>query len=294
MNVLKDMNNALEYIEENLEDDLDMAEIANIARCSEFHFKKMFSYLSGITLLEYIRRRRLTMAGFELKNPKMKVIDVAIKYGYHSPDAFARAFHQLHGINPSEVNEKGRSLKAFPRMTFQFTIKGGDAMDYRIEEKEAFNLVGIKERIPLVYKGENPAITEMVRQLTENVYVKLDSLANVEPYGVYHASFNFTDRENEENAQLDHLIGVATTKKDWHGLYGYNVSARTWAIVTVSDHAPETIQNTWGRIYSEWLPSSNYEVAEGPEILLFAESIDNKNSHQHTEIWIPVQKMKQS
>jgi AraC family transcriptional regulator len=287
MNLLKHMNDALTYIEENLENDIDMAEIAKIARCSEFHFKKMFSYLAGITLLEYVRRRRLTMAGFELKGQHMKVIDVAIKFGYHSPDSFAKAFYQLHGINPSEVNKTGKSLKSFPRMTFQLTITGGSELNYRIEKKEAFTIVGIKERIPLVYKGENPAITEMLTKITGDVYSKLKSLANVEPLGGYSASFNIRERENEEKAELDHLIGVATTKKDLLGLDSLHVAASTWVIFTVLGN-PANIQEVWGRIYTEWFPSSNYQVVEGSEIL-FTDR-DSSSPNYKSEIWIPVEK----
>jgi len=287
MNLLKYMNDALTYIEKNLENDINMAKVAKIARCSEFHFKKMFSYLAGITFLEYVRRRRLTMAGFDLKSQHMKVIDVAIKYGYHSPDSFAKAFYQLHGINPSEVNTTGKSLKSFPRMTFQLSITGGSELNYRIEKKEAFTIVGIKERIPLVYKGENPAITEMLTKLTGDVYSKLKSLANVEPLGGYSASYNIMERENEEKAELDHLIGVATTKKDLLGLGSLHVAATTWAIFTVLGN-PANIQEIWGRIYTEWFPSSNYQVVEGPEILFT--DWDTNGSNYKGEIWIPVEK----
>jgi len=286
MNLLKDMNDALTYMEMNLENDIDMDKVAKIARCSEFHFKKMFFYLAGITFLEYVRRRRLTMAGFDLKSQRMKVIDVAIKYGYHSPDSFAKAFYQLHGINPSEVNAPGKSLKSFPRMNFQLTITGGSELIYRIETKEAFTIAGIKERIPLVYKGENPAITEMLTKLTDDVYAKLKSLANVEPLGGYSASFNMMERENEEEAELDHLIGVATTKEDLLGLSSLHVAASTWAIFTVFGN-PACIQDTWGHIYSEWFPSSNYQVVKGPEIL-FTDRNANSSNHKG-EIWIPVE-----
>ncbi|NOU75481.1 helix-turn-helix domain-containing protein [Paenibacillus sp. LMG 31458] len=288
MDLLKDMNDALTYIEKNLENEIDMAEVAKIARCSEFHFKKMFSYLADITLLEYIRRRRLTMAGFELKGQHRKVIDVAIKYGYHSPDSFTKAFYQLHGVNPSEVNKTGKSLKSFPRMTFQLTITGGSELNYRIEKKEAFTIVGIKETIPLVYKGENPFITEMLTKITDEVYSKLKALSNVEPLGGYNASFHFRERENEEKAKLDHLIGVATTKKDLLGLDSIDVAPSTWAIFTVLG-SPRRIQEVWGQIYAEWFPSSNYQVVEGPEIL-FTENKDTGNTGYKSEIWIPVYK----
>lgn len=290
MDLLKDMNDALTYIEKNLENEIDMAEVAKIARCSEFHFKKMFSYLAGITLLEYIRRRRLTMAGFELKGQHRKVIDVAIKYGYHSPDSFAKAFYQLHGVNPSEVNKTGKSLKSFPRMTFQLTITGGSELNYRIDKKEAFTIVGIKETIPLVYKGENLAITEMLTKITDEVYSKLKSLANVEPLGGYNASVHFSERENEEKAKLDHLIGVATTKKDLLGLDSIDVAPSTWAIFPVLG-SPGRIQEVWGQIYAEWFPSSNYQVVEGPEIL-FTENKNTGSPGYKSEIWIPVYKSK--
>ena len=132
MNLLRNMNGALQYIEENLTNNVDFREVARRAFCSEYHFKRMFSFLAGITLSEYIRRRRLTLAAFELKNSNMKVIDIAIKYQYNSPDSFTRAFQNLHGITPSEAKRNGHSLKAYPRMTFALQIKGGNEVNYRI------------------------------------------------------------------------------------------------------------------------------------------------------------------
>lgn len=118
MDLLKSMNRALQYIEENLTHDIDFKEAAKLAFCSEYHFKRMFSFLAGISLSEYIRRRRLTLAAFELKDSHAKVIDIAIKYGYNSPDSFTRAFQNLHGVNPSKARLNGHSLKAYPKMTF--------------------------------------------------------------------------------------------------------------------------------------------------------------------------------
>src|SRR5690606_32308608 len=121
--------------------DIDFKEVARQAQCSEYHFSRMFSFLSGVTLSEYIRRRRLTLAAFELQTGEMKIIDAAVKYGYKSADAFARAFQTLHGISPSAAKSRGSSLTAYPRMTFQLTIQGGSAMNYRIVEKEPFRIV---------------------------------------------------------------------------------------------------------------------------------------------------------
>ena len=132
---LRNMNNALAYIEEHLTDDIDYREVSKIACCSEYHFKRMFSFLSGIGLSEYIRRRRLTLAALDLKDTKLRIIDVAVKYGYGSEDSFSRAFYSMHGILPSEARSENTQLKAYPRMAFQLSIKGGCEMNYRIVEK---------------------------------------------------------------------------------------------------------------------------------------------------------------
>jgi len=153
MDSLTSMNNAMQYIEEHLTDDIDYSEVSKIACCSEYHFKRMFSFLSGIGLSEYIRRRRLTLAALDLKDTNLRIIDVAVKYGYDSADAFSRAFHSMHGILPSEARSENTQLKAYPRMTFQLSIKGGCEMNYRIVEKGPFKLVGIKKRVPIIFKG---------------------------------------------------------------------------------------------------------------------------------------------
>ncbi|MEJ9312903.1 AraC family transcriptional regulator [Priestia megaterium] len=289
MDLLRNMNRALHYIEENLTNDIDFREVARLALCSEYHFKRMFSFLAGITLSEYIRRRRLTFAAFELKDSNIKVIDVAIKYNYSSPDSFTRAFQNLHGITPSEAKKNGSSLKAFPKMTFQLSIKGGNEMNYRIEEKEAFHIVGITERVPIVFHGVNPKIAAMWESLNDETVRKLKELSNVTPLGLLSASLNFSEGRMEEKGQLDHYIGVATTKDCPDHLVQLEVPAGTWAVFEAVGPFPETLQNVWGRIYSEWFPSSNYEQVEGPEILWN----EHKNVTSPTfksEIWIPVLK----
>ncbi|GAA0492629.1 hypothetical protein GCM10008986_18750 [Salinibacillus aidingensis] len=121
MDLLKSMNDAMSYIEANLTKEIDFKEVARIAQCSEYHFKRMFSFLAGITLSEYIRSRRLSLAAFELTNTNLKIIDIAVEFGYNSPDSFARAFQNLHGVTPLEARNNGQQLKAFPPMTFQLS-----------------------------------------------------------------------------------------------------------------------------------------------------------------------------
>ena len=289
MDWLGNLNRALNYIEDHLDGEIDLKEAARRACCSEYHFSRMFSFLAGITLSEYIRRRRLTLAAFELQSGDMRIVDVAVKYGYRSADAFSRAFQGMHGISPSLVKSHAPSLKAYPRMTFQLTIQGGSAMNYRIVEKEAFRIVGMMKRVPIQFHGVNPEIAAMWNRLTRADIDQLKSLSNVEPSGLISASTNFSEGRMEEKGELDHYIGVATTLEcpvNWAKL---EVPALTWAVFEAVGPFPDTLQNVWGRIYSEWFPSSSYELAMGPE-MLWNESHDVSSPNFRSEIWIPVKK----
>ncbi|WP_458124677.1 AraC family transcriptional regulator [Paenibacillus sp. Z3-2] len=289
MDTLARLNEALSYIEENLTDTVDMKEIARIACCSEYHFTRMFSFLSGFTLSEYIRRRRLTLAALELSRNDSKVIDVALKYGYASPDSFARAFQSMHGVTPSEARSHGPSLKAFPRMTFQLTIQGGSEMNYRIEHKEAFRIVGISKRVPIVFNGVNPEIAAMYQRLTPELIDTIKGLSNIQPLGLISASAHFSEGRMEEKGELDHYIGAATKKAVPEGLVQLEVPASTWAVFTAVGPFPSTLQEVWGRIYAEWFPSSDYELSEGPE-MLWNEHKDVTLPQYRSEIWIPIRK----
>ncbi|MFB7816557.1 GyrI-like domain-containing protein [Paenibacillus chitinolyticus] len=288
MNGLEKMNGALAYIEANLTNDIDFKEVARLALCSEYHFKRMFSTLAGVTLSEYIRRRRLTLAAFELAGTDLRLLDVAVKYGYSSSDSFARAFLSLHGINPSEARTRGHSLKAYPRMTFQLTIQGGSEMNYRLVEKDAFRIVGLKKRVPLIYNGVNPEMAAMWESLNMETITLLKSLSNVEPSGLISASVNFSEGRLEYG-ELDHYIGAATTADCPDHLTQLEVKASTWAVFEAVGPFPQTLQNIWGRIYAEWFPASGYESTEGPE-LLWNESKDTSSPTYRSEIWIPVKK----
>lgn len=289
MDSLNNMNHALAYIEEHLTEDIDYSKVAKIACCSEYHFKRMFSFLAGISLSEYIRRRRLTLAAFDLQDTNLRIIDIAVKYGYSSADSFSRAFHSVHGILPSEARSENTQLKAYPRMTFQLSIKGACEMNYRIVDKGSFKLAGFKKRVPIIFEGVNPEIAKMTELLTPEVIKKLKALSDVEPRGIISASANFSEGRMEGKGELDHYIGAATTSEETGEFDVLNIEAGTWAVFESIGPFPETLQNVWGRIYSEWFPSSGYEAVEGPEIL-WHESPDTGNPMYRSEIWIPVKK----
>ena len=289
MDSLSNMNKAMAYIEEHLTEDIDYSEIAKVAYCSEYHFKRMFSFLSGVGLSEYIRRRRLTLAAFDLKDKGLRIIDVAVKYGYDSADSFSRAFHSMHGILPSEVRNSNIQLKAYPRMAFQLSIKGECQMNYCIVEKGPFKIVGFKKRVPIIFNGVNPEIATMTELLTPAIIKKLKVMSNIEPTGIISASANFSEGRMEEKGELDHYIGVATSSDETAGFDVLKVEAGTWAVFESIGPFPETLQNVWGRIYSEWFPSSGYEAVPGPE-MLWNEGPDTGNPKYRNEIWIPVKK----
>lgn len=282
------MNLALAYIEESLDGKIDFKQVERLALCSDYHFRRMFSFLAGINLSEYIRRRRLTLAAFDLLHSDARVIDIAVKYGYSSPDAFTRAFVALHGVTPTEARDAGRPLKAFPRMTFQITIKGASEMNYRIVEKEGFRIVGLMRRVPLIYEGVNPHIAAMSAELNTELIGTLKALSNVEPRGLISASTNFSEGRLD-GGELDHYIGVATTKDEQAGPARLDVRPSTWAVFESVGPFPQTLQNIWGRIYSEWFPLSGYESIPGPEIL-WNEGKDVESPTFRSEIWIPVRK----
>lgn len=292
MDSLEQLNSALRYIEEHLTDDIDFKEAARIACCSEYHFTRMFSFLAGVTLSEYIRRRRLTLAAFELLEGSSRILDVAVKYGYHSPDAFTRAFQSLHGMTPSDARQNRQYLKSYPRMTFQLTIRGGNEMKYRIVQKKAFRIVGLKKRVGIQFDGVNPEIAAMWQSLTPELIQTLKGLSDTEPSGLISASVNFSEERMEEKGGLDHYIGAATTKACPEPMESLEVQPSDWAVFEAVGPFPDTLQNVWGRIYSEWFPSSRYELAEGPEIL-WNEHKDVASPDFRSEIWIPVAPKKQ-
>jgi AraC family transcriptional regulator len=178
-------------------------------------------------------------------------------------------------------------------MTFQLTIKGGEPMNYRIEEKDAFQIVGVKKRITVVFEGVNPQMDSLWQSLTMEGILELKALSNVEPRGILSVSANFTDRL-VEGTELDQYIGVAVTptatipEERWSVL---PVDASTWAVFTAVGEFPKALQDTWARIYAEWLPTSGYQLTGGPEIL-WNESKDTSIPNYKSEIWIPVTKSK--
>lgn len=286
MNPLHDLNQALAYVEESLDGEVDLAEAARRACCSPYHFTRTFSFLAGISVSEYIRRRRMTLAAAELRQGGVRVIDLAVKYGYTSADAFARAFAAVHGVTPSQSRDA--QLKAYPRMSFQLAIQGGEEMNYRMVSKAAFRVVGFQRRVRLIYEGVNPEIAAMFRELDEDTITLLKGLSNTEPTGLIQATTEFA-QDREEGSSIEHHIGAATTLECPEGLSCLEVPACEWAVFATEGPFPRTMQDVWARIFTEWFPSSGYQHAGGPE-LVWSEHRDITSPTFRNEIWIPVER----
>lgn len=285
MNPLAQMNEAMDYLESHLTEEIDFEQMSRIAGCSEYHFRRMFSYLAGIPLGEYIRRRRLTIAG-ELLREGAKVIDCSLLCGYDSPDAFRKAFFGMHGLTPSEAKRQSAKLKTFCPMTFQLTIQGGSKMEHCILHKGEFRIVGFKKRITLQFEGVNPQMNSIYESLTQDRVAEMKALCDVEPKGILSVSANFSQRILE-GTELDQYVGVATKELAPEGYDVLPVEEFDWAVFPVAGTFSKAVQDTWSRIFAEWLPASGYQLTGGPELLRHINP-DFEGQEYKGEIWIPV------
>jgi len=275
MDWIEKMNQAMTYIEENITEKLNTEEVAKLADCSIYHFQRIFACMAGIPLSEYIRRRRMSLAVTDLKEQDVKIIDVALKYGYSSPTAFNRAFQSVHGIAPSLVKHDGVAVKSYPPLTFQMVVKGVESFNFRIEKKEAFRVVGAS--IDMI--GDMEDMEEPMNQLwdvleTNGTMDKIKSLADGEPT---HLLEVMVPDENTE--EWKYLLGVATSKEACGKLEEYTVGAYTWAMFRDEGQLTDGY-----RVLKEWLPTSGYEYDDGPDI-----NVHIKDGVE-TEFWLPVRK----
>jgi AraC family transcriptional regulator len=286
--LIKELNQVIDYIEQNLTDDLSLEKIADYAGVSDYHLRTIFFYLSGLTLSEYIKNRKLSEANKDLLNGE-KVTDVAFKYGYQSVDGFTRAFKKWNGFLPSEVLKMGIS-KTFPKLSFMITVKGGVSMEFRIVEKPAFNFVGVSKRVPIQFEGVNNEIVKIAQSITEEQRNEMRTLQNMEPYEIVNVSYDADANFLKEEGYLTHMIGVLTTEnKVSDRLDIVPVEACTWAVFPNEGPFPSTLQETMAKTYAEWLPASDFELIQAPTFS-FTKMDNEKKDYAYSEIWIPVRK----
>lgn len=273
-------NEAIRYIEAHLTEEIDYAQLGRIACCSVYHFQRMFAYLAGVPLAEYIRRRRMSLAAADLQSTGIRVIDAAAKYGYDSPTAFNRAFQAVHGMPPSAVRGGGVSVRSFPAIRFQGTVKGAEEMNYRIETKEAFRIVGVSVPLHREIEQNFAVIPQKWQQIAEDgTLQRLAGMMDTPPMGVLGVS-TCNDAE-----PWRYYIAVSS-RQPTGDLEEYTVPAAAWAVFA-GEGTNASIQELERRIVTEWLPTSGYEYGSAPDVEVY---LTPDPEHAKYEVWIPVVK----
>ncbi|MEW9511012.1 AraC family transcriptional regulator [Streptomyces bacillaris] len=292
--MLERLNEAMEYIESHLGERIEVADLARTATTSEYHFRRMFSALAGVPLAEYIRRRRMTVAGAEvLGHPDRTLLEVAVRYGYDTGEGFARAFRAVHGIGPGEARRTGAVLRSQQRLTFRLVVEGSSAMNYRLVEKGEFRVVGRRARVPLIHEGPNPAIAEFIRSIGREELERIAALSGQEPAGLVGVSDQL-DPSRAEGTELDYYHGVVTGPEPSdggaeEGLDSLPVPAGTWAVFTNDGEFPQALQYLWRDVFTQWFPSNPYASRPGPEIL--SVRLYEEGRRAAAELWIPVERV---
>lgn len=280
MEWIERLNDAIRYMEEHLTEELNYEQLGKIACCSAYHFQRMFTYMAGVPLSEYIRRRKMSLAAVDLQEKDAKIIDIAAKYGYRSPTAFNRAFQSVHGIAPSLVKNEGVSVKSFPALVFKIIVKGVEEMNYRIESKDEFRIIGVSEPLHNNIEENFSVVPQMWGKASmDGTIPKLAGLMDSQPMGLLGVSAC-----NEEE-QWRYFIAVASTK-DKGEFEEYLVPAATWAVFP-GEGTSQSIQELEQRIVTEWLPTSGYEYANAPDIEVY---LNPDPANAQYEVWIPVVK----
>ncbi|MFC0004809.1 AraC family transcriptional regulator [Micromonospora siamensis] len=286
--MLERLNEAMAHLERHLDQRVDVADLARIATTSEYHFRRMFSALAGIPLSEYVRRRRLTVAAAEVLAGEATLLDIAVRYGYGSAEAFGRAFRSVHGVGPGEARRTGATLRSQPRMSFRLVVEGSTTMRYRVTDKPDFHLVGRKARVPLVHEGMNPAIVAFVRSIDRETVRRIEALSDQEPAGIVNVS-DALDESRAEGTELDYWHGVVTSAEPPADLDAMPVAAGAWAVFESSGEFPQALQHLWRDVFTEWFPANPYRSRPGPELLRARVSPDG--SRADAELWIPVERV---
>ncbi len=291
MDWIQSMNKVVDYIEDNLTNAIEMESMAKLVGCSVYEFSRIFSFVAGMSVSEYIRRRRLSQAVFDIQNAKESIVDIALKYCYESQSAFTRAFKELHGHTPAAARKKGISLKTYPKITFKFIIKGVSEMDFRIESKESFKIIGYKcngEWNDWVNFNDNYDY-----RLRNNNFNKSYYKAPFWQVGAYM----FNPPQNGASmlvaSQNDYQCIIGAELTDEPILSGMDVEefpAATWAVFAV-EYEPhnDATGKTYAKVLSEWLPVSNYKRNENiPYLEVFSSPGEADPKRYKCEIWVPV------
>lgn len=298
MDWIMGLQNAVNYIEDNLTGTIDYDAVAAQSFSSSYHFQRVFSILCGFTVGEYIRCRRLSLAGAELAASDAKVIDIALKYGYESPDSFAKAFQKFHGILPSQAKNNGSNLKSFSRLVLKFSLEGGTIMNYRIEEKDEMIFTGYKRHFAGVPGEREDQEKEMyvttrpwqyiLGALAGDIETEYNIVANIDDTGYDFYIANRLTEYYRNNLNKECVLGEEFAR------YYENITIPkcTYAIFETERCSYPTLVflELRRKIASEWLPASGYQLANAPELVVSHWFRGDRSDQRYRELWVPIEK----
>lgn len=283
------LNRLVDHVERHLGEELDVGELAGELGTTEYHLRRMFSSLAGMPLSEYVRRRRMTVAAAEVVRGDADLLDIAVRHGYGSSEAFGRAFRAVHGAGPGDVRREGGPLRTQPQLRFRLTVEGSTPMDTRLVDRPAFRLAGHAARVPLIHRGVNPHIQRHIAALPQEEHARLKALGDSEPAGLLQVSDD-VDPDGTEGSELTYLHGVAlgrdTPVPD--GLDVIEVAAGMWAVFRTDGPHPQTLQTTWAATATEWFPSNPWRLRSGPSIVAVLDRAADFTTAT-CELWLPVE-----
>lgn len=284
MDWIRSFQRSIDYIEENITEPLDICGIARQMNISPFYYQKIFTMICGFSVGEYIRSRRLALAGSELARSDEKIIEIALKYGYDTPEGFTRAFVKFHGVSPSAA-KKGAPVRSYARLSVTITMKGGSVMDYKVVKKEAFKVIEKKvtcsvsedSNVELPKFWERCHSDSTVKKLLELTSDKTDI------FGICYA------HTQEKNQTFDYSIAAKIDENAEipSGFTANVIPARTWIVFECRGAMPDAIQQLWHRICTEFFPSSSYEPTYEMDIEAYKDG-DMSSPDYRSEIWVPV------
>jgi AraC family transcriptional regulator len=287
--VIASLNRTVEVVEAHLTDDIDIASLARDAGTTEYHLRRMFSSLAGMPLSEYVRRRRMTAAAADVVSGD-ELLTIAVRYGYGSTEAFARAFRAVHGVGPGDVRRDGGPLRSQPQLRFRLTVEGNSPMDTRIADRPAFRLVGHAARVPLIHEGANPHIQSHIASLPTEAHARLKALSDTEPAGILQVSDDVAP-DYTEGSELTYLHGVAMSADSAvpDDLDTIDVPAGSWAVFRVEGAYPAALQSMWAATATDWFPSNPWRLRPGPSIVAVLDRSPDFATAT-CELWLPVER----
>lgn len=281
------LNALVDLVEQCTADEIDVTAFAREHGTTEYHLRRMFSSLAGMPLSEYVRRRRMTLAGAELVAGASSLLDVAVRHGYGSVEAFGRAFRTVHGIGPADARRDGGPLRTQPTLRFRLSVEGSTPMHVTITTRPELVLAGHAATVPLMHEGVNPQIQEHIAGIPAEEHVRLKSLSDAEPGGILAVTADI-EPDAPEGSPLTYLHGVALQASTPvpGDLDRIPLEAGTWAVFASEGPFPETLQNLWAATATEWFPSNPWRLRPGPSIVRYLEFT---GTHASCELWLPVE-----